>query len=97
VVKRKDEKGAGEKSDTLRHLRRISPSQGIDNVEWLRKMSNSNLVGEIRRAMRTKGEKNHLCYALGVILLISMDALSRGAESDRHQGLGGRREKVRRN
>jgi hypothetical protein len=64
----------------------------------LSKMSRSNLVGEIRREMRTKGQTNHLCYALGVILLVCMDApLERGDELYDPKKSGGPRQKVNKN
>ncbi len=48
--------------------------QAIENAERARisGMSKSNLIGEIRREMNTTGKVNHLCYAMGAVLLTVM-------------------------
>lgn len=49
-------------------------AQEAAEAKRLKAMSNEQLVGEIRKAQRTTGATNHLCFALAAGLLCLMDA-----------------------
>lgn len=60
----------------LNNAQADAEKQGVQESKRLKSLSNTGLIGEIRRAQRTIGKANHLCYAMAAILLTVMKAPS---------------------